>query len=500
MTRTLRALTALCLASLALIASGCGSGSGSAGDPASVVPDSSFLYAEATIDPQGSQEEAVRSILADLPGTGAPQDRLEDLIRDAVRKDKSTKVDWDKDIKPWLGDRVGAFVAGNAASFAQGDIPGAFLVATTDDGAARAALEKDKDPGAAHKRYRDVQYIVETDHGDVTAEGVVDGFLVSGSDAGMRAVIDASKGSTLADSDRFKKAVDEVPDEHVGFAYVGAFLGRLLAGRPLVITARAENQALIFEGRSIPTGGLVKSSGDPASLLEKLPASSWAALALPGFGDGIRAGVAAVAGALGGQQGLAEQLRAATGLDLERDLLSWIGDVGIFVDGDSKDTVGGGLLVKSKDPAASKQALTKIAAAVAKNDPTTRVAAARVPGAFGYQLQPKDEPRPIFMVQRADEVALTYGESEARAALSGGGLSGSPDFKRAAEGLGEGYATAFYLAAPPVLRLAESLGASGKDYEAAKPYLTILDYLVAGSAGDGDQKSARLRIGFKPHE
>jgi hypothetical protein len=517
MTNTLRALAALCLVSLGLIASGCGASSGSgASDPASVIPDSSFLYAEATIDPSGAQEDAMRSILGDLPGTGAPQDRLEDLIRDAIKKDKTTKVDWDEDIKPWLGDKVAGFVAGSGASLTSGNVPAAVVVSTTDGDKARDALEKNKDASAAHKRYRDVEYIVESEDGSLSAEGVVDGYLVGGTDAGMKAVIDASKdGRTLDKADKFKQAIKDVPDERVGFAYAdlggliqlasqasgnqfpaGALFGRLLAGKPLVIAARAENQALIFEGRSPST---VKSGSGAATLMQDLPQSSWAAVALPDLGSTIRSFYTGFAGAFGGSEALGKQVRDATGLDIEQDVLSWIGDVGLFVDGDSKETLGGGLLVMSKNPAASKQALTKIAAAITRADQTTRVAAAHVPGAFGYELRSPDVPRSIFMLQRDDRVAFTYGDSEAKDALSGGGLAGSSDFKRAAGGLGDGYSPLVYVSVPPILRVADAFGAtSDQDYVKAKPYLTILDYLIAGTTGNGND--GRFRIGFKPHE
>ena len=521
MTKTLRALSALCLATLGLIASGCGSTTGSGSDPASVVPESSYVYAEATIDPSGSQEAAMRSILGDLPGTGTPQDKLENLIRKALAGDKTNKLDWDKDVKPWLGDKVAAFVAGDTSSFGKGEVPAAALLATTDEGAARDALEKAKDSTAAHKRYRDVEYIVESDHGDLTAEGVVDGFVVFGSDAGMKAAIDASKDSTLSDSDKFKEAVKDVPEERVGFMYAdvaglfqlasqatgnqfpgSALLGPLLAGKPLVIVARAENQALVFEGKSLPSGGLVKSGGDTSSLMAQMPEGSWAALALPGFGDGLRTLVTGIGSALGGEEQLNDQLRSATGLDLERDLLSWIGDVGVFADGDTKDTIGGGVLIKSKDPEASKRALTKIAAAIQKSDPSVQVAAARIPGAFGYQFSdPSQAPRGIFMAQAGDKVAITYGEDEAKAALGDGGLSESNDFTRAAEDLGDGYQPGLYVSVPSILRVAEAFGASSdKDYTEAKPYLTIFDYLIAGSAHSGNDSSSRFRIGFKPHE
>ena len=42
---------------------------------------------------------------------------------------------------------------------------------------------------------------------------------------------------------------------------------------------------------------------------------------------------------------------AETGLDLEEDVLSWMGDAGLFVRGTNMQEVGGGLVVESSDPA-----------------------------------------------------------------------------------------------------------------------------------------------------
>ncbi|HEX4720744.1 MAG TPA: hypothetical protein VH300_19645 [Thermoleophilaceae bacterium] len=45
---------------LAVTGSGCGSSSGSNDEPASIVPASAYLYAEATLDPSGDQAGAAR--------------------------------------------------------------------------------------------------------------------------------------------------------------------------------------------------------------------------------------------------------------------------------------------------------------------------------------------------------------------------------------------------------------------------------------------------------
>ena len=60
------------------------------------------------------------------------------------------------------------------------------------------------------------------------------------------------------------------------------------------------------------------------------------------------------AGALGGAA-LAAQVKQATGLDLEQDVFSWIGDVGGFVRGDdARPTLDGALVIESTDDAAGR--------------------------------------------------------------------------------------------------------------------------------------------------
>jgi hypothetical protein len=221
----------------------------------------------------------------------------------------------------------------------------------------------------------------------------------------------------------------------------------------------------------------------------------------PDFGAEIKKLIGLFAGALGGEQALNDQVRQATGLDLDKDLLSWIGDVALFVHGDSKDTIGGGALIQSKDPATSKATLTKIAAAIARDGGGTRVADAQIAGAEGFQLQDDSLPKPVYFIQAGDKVAITYGEEAAKSALGGGGgLTDAPEYKRATAGLGEGYSPSLYLAMPPILDVAESFGAGGDDYAKAKPYLTILDYVIAGTTKDGGKVTSRTRVGFKPHE
>ena len=69
--------------------------------------------------------------------------------------------------------------------------------------------------------------------------------------------------------------------------------------------------------------------------MEQLPGDSWVGVAQTDFGKLIDYYVDAVAGMVGGRDAIAQQLKAATGLDLQKDVIDWMGDFGIFARGNS---------------------------------------------------------------------------------------------------------------------------------------------------------------------
>jgi hypothetical protein len=515
MTKTLRALVALVVVALAVAGCGSSSGSGSGTDTARLAPANSFLYFEATIDPTGDQEAAMRTILADLPGSGPPEDRINNLLEQASKSSKTANVDYEKDIKPWLGDKAAVFVA--PPKTANGKSPWAIVAATTDEGKAKDTVKKGHDAGDQDLTYRDTDYVLSKDG---TAVGVVGGYLVIGSDDGLKAAVDASKNdsASLTKSDRYQQAIKGATTDRIALLYedfggilqtlasaskqsLGAaapLVGRLFGGNPIVATIRAENQALVIDGSLLPSGSLFGISGKSTPLLGTVPADSWLALGAPHLGQTLETVIGLVSGAVGGEQALKQQLRASTGLDLDRDLLSWIGDAAIYVTGDSKATIGGGALIQSTNPTASRRALTKLAALAARSGGDTRVSAYHFHSAAGYRLQTTSAPTPIYIVQAGDEVALTYGPPTVLGG-SGAALTSAPGYQAAVSKLGAGYAPSLYVSVPPILNVAESFGAGGASYQKAKPYLTILDYLISGSAQSDGKTISRTRIGFKPH-
>ena len=77
-------------------------------------------------------------------------------------------------------------------------------------------------------------------------------------------------------------------------------------------------------------------------------------------------------------------------------------------------------------------------------------------------------------------------------------LGDSDNFSSASDALGDGLDASFYLDMPTVVSLIEGSGAtSDPDYQAAAPYISAIDYLVAGGGEQDDRSVARFVLGVK---
>jgi len=209
MPRSPRRLLLVLVAGLVLAAgavAGCASSSGGSGsDPASLVPASAPLYAEAVLGGDSQEQADAQAALAKILRTADPRG---ELVKAFDRGD----VNFARDVEPWLGDRVGA-----AALSLDGRGDKVVVAASRDDAAARDALAR-LAPNAASRSYRGVDYRLDARRGK--AAGVVDGFVVLGSENAVKAAVDASKGSSLAESDGLKDARAKVRAERSAFLYV----------------------------------------------------------------------------------------------------------------------------------------------------------------------------------------------------------------------------------------------------------------------------------------
>jgi Protein of unknown function (DUF3352) len=482
-----------------LAALGCGNDEG-ASSATSLAPAGSLAYGEVDLEPSGDQQQAIEALAAKFPGEGSAGERLRSLIEQGLR-DSDAPISFEKDVEPWLGDTAAFFVRG-----AQGQA-GAALIATTDEDASRDALEKAFEGKAREKSYEGVDYLAAGDG----AGGVVDGFLVVGNEAGFKQAVDTSDGGSALDGDeRYEEATSDIAEDRLGLFYMnlpalletvqrqpGAEAFRSfgdLFEEPVVATFDADRDGVTFEADA--PGSLASTMpffGEGSDLVNELPADSWLAFAQPDLGKVLDYYVEAFGQSVGGRDAVAGQFQALTGLDLDRDLLGWMGDFGVFVRGTSMADLNGAVVIETTDPGASARLIGRLGQ-LSRRSPDTTVKPFRVPGAGeGITLLGVDVPVPVHMFQRDDRVVVAYGDGAAEDALSPRNrLGDSPEFTDAAQSI-DGYAVSFYVAMAPVLELADSAAAGDADWTNARPYLEPLKALVGGTAGDNDE----LRSAFK---
>jgi hypothetical protein len=531
--RLLRVVALLTLVITALVLAACGEdssgGGGNAGaNPASVAPLASPVYFEATVKPGGSQKDALDALTQKVAGNrdlGA--DIKKALDKQFATDPKSKGRTYAKDIAPWLGDRIGvtvaslSFPATAASAGGAPKAPFAVIVATKDAGKAQdeinSTAKQDKDPKGA---YKGVSYYTD----DNELVGIVGDFLVVGNAGGFRSVVDAKKaGKGLADSPRFKEATDTLASDRLGFGYVDgqSIVGALAKSSALPASARQSFQSIVGsklkgtitfsvvakdDGVLVETQTPLQPGKQTTSLLGNLPGDSWLAIAAPNVGATIKNAaqsfktLAANAGSSTGGQNPAQMLQLAQsqlGLNLNRDLLSWLGDTAFFAGGTSLLNLSAGVVIQSTNTTASARAIKKFEGLAKRFGAAKGATVTPAPGGFALQVQ--GAPGSVQVAQRGDKVVIAYGANAVDHALSPPQkLSDAPGFKAAQQSIGSDINVSGYIAFQPIFALAQGLGATNSaGYQKAKPYLDALDSIVFGTKTEGDKTLGRFLVKVK---
>jgi len=497
--RFVAALLAVLVTAAGAVA-GCAGSSGAGGgsDPAALVPSSAPLYAEAVLAGNGQEQSDAQAALGKILGTADPQGEIVKLF------DRGG-VQFARDVEPWLGDRVGAA----ALTLGQRDGDKVVVASSRDDAAARAALGRIA-PGAAERTYRGVSYRVdEKRHG--MAAAVVDSAVVLGTENGVKAAIDASKGSSLAESDALKEARGKVRQERSGFLYVdvagllrqalggaggqGAqlapFVDPIAQALPKTIAAAldAEPGLLRIDSAAFGNGGGFQAAGSGADALAALPGDAWLGVGIGevgrtvnGFIDRVSAG-SGIAGV--GVQALLAQAQQGLGLDIRRDLLGWMGDAGVFVAGDSAADTRAALVVASKDAAATRRAVAALETLARRSGDVSTLRAAGVDAGFAVHRPGKRED--LLVAAAGDRFVVATGRKAFDDALSPGSrLGDATAFRDAASKLGGGVRPSFFVDLQRLRKRAGSEGGSDDHARAAREYLGAFGALAGGSRRDGD--------------
>jgi Protein of unknown function (DUF3352) len=505
-----------CVAVPAPIIAGCG-GDGGGGEvevgPAAAVPANAALYLDATVKPTGQAQTDAKAALSKVLDTADPGGEIVSLI-EKESKAEGHPIDYEQDIAPWLGEKAGAFftdLTDNAEK-------GAVVVETTNPTAALAALRKATGATAinpAPQTYDSVSYQsnpIDPEH----VFGTVGDFLVEGDPEGFKVAVDAENGDSLADSDDFKDALGDLPDDRLGTFYT---LPRDLIDSLGPDQIDQSSQALLEksagEALDKPVSGALTASPDSfdlafvggesgvetpeSSLIGKVPAQSWLALGIGDLGKVVRNTIDELkdAGIPDFQAGLS-QVEQATGSSIEQ-LTDALGDAALYVEGTTEPTLTGALVIQTRDPDLTGRLLNQLQTLVRLGSSGTVRPLQLSGGGTGFQIKdPSLAPQAVELAQQDDQLVIGYGaNSAARTLTPATTLSDSPRFS-AARGQVSHLGTDFFLAFPAVFQLAESTGAkSDPGYRQAKPYIDALSYLVSGSGSDDDQTEGKAVLGLK---
>lgn len=521
------AATALCAAGLVLSA-GCGSdddpspSSSSGASAASLVPAAAPFYGEVAVRPDGDQAEAIKALTQKI----APGEDLGKRITTLLEKGGS-KRSYARDIEPWLGEKAGGVVT--ALPQGGSEAPDyALLIDTTDVEKAKAALRGFSDGKSQEKSHAGTSYLFDAE--EKTAGAVIGKQLVVGSEAGLKAIVDAAKGPKLADVEEFKTMREQV-EPGVAFFYgdfrrlldlaKGADLSRAgvtqaqLDGYRELLEKQGIRQvalSLVAKADSIRLDSAYTSRAkdgedDGAEVVAGLPAGAWLAFGFGDLGKGVMdafgqlkafgsGGSASGAGPLPDFDAAIKSFEQQIGLDLEDDLLSWMGRGGLFVRGASITEIGGALVVESKDEARTRATLTKLRELATKSG--FMASDIRTEGIdAGFQLQIPGAPIAVFVALGKGKFVLAANESSLKEALDPAEtLSDDAAFKASADQLG-GAKPTFFLDFRTVVQFLDLTVGSDPGYAKAKKYLDAFTTITAGSKRDGPIRKSTLAIGVR---
>jgi hypothetical protein len=382
------------------------------------------------------------------------------------------------------------------------------VIASRDDGKANDALGKEK--GTVKRSYKGIDYRYKSE--DKTAAAVVDHRVVIGTENGLKSAIDASKGDSLADANGLRAVRSKVAQDRLGLFYldiqglfrtisqsassdpqVGALLQSVAGAAPKTIGAalQAQPDVLRVDAVSIGTPKSASTGASGADALAGLPADAWLGLGVANLGHTLDGIVQTVAGA-GGLTGVAvnavlRQFQQQTGLDLRKDVLSWMGDAGVFVAGTTTSDLHGALVVKTTDPAKTKRALV-VLKRLARRSSDAHITSLSGSGIDdGFTVKSKSGPD-VHVALTGDKLVVAVGPKSviADAAAPGQKLGSAPAFTAAAAKLGNGLRPSFFLDFPQVVNLIGAFAGGNADFQKAKPYLDTFGAVVAGGKDEGD--------------
>ena len=367
------ALSLIC-AVLAITAAACGeSGSGGDADPASLVPAGAALYAQAAVQPTGDRRDDALAAAGKILRTDDPAGKLRELI-DKALAEEGDGFTWEKDFAPWLGEDAGVWAPNLRGRRARASRS---IVATKDAeaaaGGARAVRGQTRRQLVTKRSYngrrlRGRRRRHRRRHGRRLRRGRRPRRRSSGPSTAR------GRRAALADSDRYKKAIGDLEDDRLGHYYVDSSrsLDAALSRNPRSAAAARADQVVHPVRQARPAHRLVlgrrrrhgarhgahrRARGavpqrSARSGRAARPSCSASCPATRGRRSRRRSSArrprrcSTRSPARSAARRSARRCSRRPGSNLQEDIFSWIGDVGVFVRGDD----GGRARRRARDP------------------------------------------------------------------------------------------------------------------------------------------------------
>lgn len=510
-------------------------GSASTDAAVALVPEGAAVYTNLFVDPSVDQKMAIQDLSEKFPTVGSGEKVRGALIEALEEPLAEIGLDFEQDVQPWLGNQAAFFLLGGD-SLASDEPDGAVLLATDDRAATSSAVEvalaaDDSEMEFETASYKGIDYRLETGVDNPTAYGYVDDFLVAGTKEGFETVVDTSEGGpSLEGSEPYDAATGPLNDDRIALFYAdtGAALDaaeaveeltvadkdaisqvRELGGdEPSAFAAFARSDAVVLEGSyAIPEDGpLADLAGGLAEpgLVPELPGDTWFAFGLPNSGETIRTVMETIGGLESSGAGVDElsgQFEQQTGLSLDEDVLSWMGNSAFFVRGTNFQELNGGAAVESSDPAKTIETVEAIGEAL-EGQGVPLEPMEQEGGYEGFAVQLPGVPAPINVLG-GPKLVIAYGDGATEELIAPEErLADGEVYASAVATLGEGFSTSTYVDIQAAVELLESVtatvGGDSPTYEdEVRPNLQPLAHLISGVKVDGGTFVTRVVVGTR---
>jgi hypothetical protein len=496
-----RAIGILVAVFLAVALPACGNSGGKTNETkraAGLVPKDALAYISLSIEPSDSQKSQIDGLLAKFPKASRKSfDGLkEDAVGMAVQK---IGLDYQKDVKPWLGSELGIAVLPNTP---QPNVVG--LIKSKDDAQAKAALDK-----AAKSPKFDATY------------RIVNGYavVVEKKQAALLDVITRQSqdtGTSLSAQDKFTRVVDQLTGDRLAVAWADghalvelakAQLARRGGKTNVNLSALPDLGSAALDLHAVSSGavvaGLVETpgttGGGDTKLTDGLPADSLGALSAFNLGGAFESVLGSVlAGNPQATRGL-QQAQQSLGLDIRQDVLSWMHGETVIATGPptTGTTPDFALLIQPTDRAKAQAAVTKIASLLEQR---VGVKLDQRPGpggstmyVFPAAIRPGIQPAMALLSDRF--ILASNTEYLTKLAKGGGGFDSSKAFKDTLDSSKSGTQFQLVLQLSSIRRYIETLltGTRKAQYERdVKPWVDHLS--AAGMRVRKDGKVTRFEI------